>query len=194
MDIRIVTDLSTEVLTAATVQQYIKFNDSANTAEISLIAEMTSAVRALFEKRTGLSFGKRTYECFFRRNEAPFILPVGPVISVDKVETVDYMGTKTELTLNSGYYKRGVTQVEILTSDYGIIQNPFVAFDSSSDLLVTFKAGYGEANITQNLPSDLKVAMYAQIKQWYDNRDDFFEFKLLGNVERVINSHKMHFL
>lgn len=194
MDLRIITDISTEVLTAATVQQYIKFDDTSNTSEVSLIADMTSAVRALFEKRTGLSFGKRTYECFFRRGEAPFILPVSPVITVDKVETVDYMGTKTELTLNSGYYKRGVTQVEILTSDYGIIQNPFVTFDSASDLLVTFKAGFGENNVTQNLPADLKLAMYAQIKQWYDNRDDFYEFKLLGNVERVINAHKIHLL
>ena len=141
MDLRIVTDISTEVLTAATVQQYIKFDDTANTTELSLIAEMTSAVRALFEKRTGLSFGERTYECFFRRNEAPFILPVNPVISVDKVETVDYQGTKTELTLNSGYYKRGLTQVEILTSDYGIIQNPFVTFDSSSDIVTGKQIG-----------------------------------------------------
>lgn len=194
MDLRIITDISTEVLTAATVQQYIKFDDTSNTSEVSLIADMTTAVRALFEKRTGLSFGERTYECFFRRNEAPFILPVGPVISVDKVETVDYMGVKTELTHNSGYYKRGLTQVEILTSDYGIIQNPFVTFDSSSDLLVTFKAGFGKTGITQNLPADLKLAMYAQIKQWYDNRDDFFEFKLLSNIERVINAYKVHLI
>jgi hypothetical protein len=32
--------------------------------------------------------------------------------------------------------------------------------------------------------------MMAQIKQWYDNRDDFYEFKILGSIEKILYLHK----
>lgn len=176
MDVRIKTDLAAEVLTLNEVAQFIKYEDSEQGDELSLIESMIGSVRSHFERRTGLSFAPKTFEVYFRKEEAPFILPVVPVISVDKVEAVDYEGTKTELTLNTDYYKKGLYEVEI-TAPKGY------------DILVTFQAGYGNA-ATEALPRDLREAMLKQILRWYDNRDDFYEMNILGSIERILQTHK----
>lgn len=176
MDLRILTDIAAEILTTDEVCQFIKLEDQDDGPELLLVEQMISSVRTHFERRTGLSFAPRTYEAFFRRSESPFILPVAPVISVDKVETIDYLGTKTEQTLNEGYYKKGLYEVEI---------TPIEGYD----ILVTFQAGYGNTN-TQNLPEDLRHAMLMQILRWYDNRDDFYELKFMGSVEKILHTHK----
>jgi uncharacterized phiE125 gp8 family phage protein len=179
MDTRIKTDVAQEPLNQDELANYIKFQDD-NAEEDLLIEGMINSVRTHFEKRTGLSFVEKTYETFFRYNDKPFVLPRSPVISVDKVELIDYQGTKTELVLNSDYFKRGLYEIEILTSSmYGSIY----------DLLVTYKAGYGHAN-TETLPADLLEAMKKQVKQWYDNRDDFYEFNILGSIDKILNKHK----
>ena len=188
MDTRIKTDVAQEPLNMDELRNYIKFQDD-NAEEDLLIEGMISEVRTHFEKRTGLSFAEKTYETLFRYNDKPFILPRSPIISVDKVELVDYQGTKTELILNSGYYKRGLYEVEILTSEMIGWQNPLTSFGGYYDLLITYKAGYGHAD-TESLPTDLIGAMKKQIKQWYDNRDDFYEFNLLGSIDKILNKHK----
>lgn len=187
MDTRIKTDISTEPLTYADISQFIKFLDT-NANETTLINNMVKACRQLFERRCGLAFAEKTLETLFRPWDKPFILPVMPIISVDKVETVDYQGTKTELTLNSEYYKRGTYQVEIQTSSVTGLSNPWRDGESSYDLLVTYKAGYGNA-LTETLPEPLKEAMRKQVMQWYDNRDDFYEMKLLGSIESILRSY-----
>ena len=180
MDTRIKTDIVQEPISQDELSTFIKFEDD-NAEEDLLITNMISSVRAHFELRTGLAFAEKTFETLFRYDDKPFILPKSPVISVDKVETVDYQGTKVELFLNSGYYKRGLYEV--------LIQASAMTSDRYYDLLVTYKAGYGHAD-TEKLPEDLLNAMKMQIKQWYDNRDDFFEFKILGSIERILNLHK----
>jgi uncharacterized phiE125 gp8 family phage protein len=188
MDTRIETDITTEPVLYADVAQFIKFSDPTNTAEVTLIENMIKACRQLFERRCGLSFKERTYETLFKPFDRPYIIPITPVISVDKVETVDYTGTKTELTLNSGYYKRGLYQVEIQTSEMTGLSSPWTSGAGSYDLLVTYKAGYGHTD-TETLPEALKEAMRRQVMQWYDNRDDFYELKLLGSIESILRSY-----
>ena len=189
MDTRIRTAIVQEIVNREELNNFIKFEDE-NPEEDLLIYDMIAAVRAHFEKRTGLSFIEKTYETLFLYNDKPYILPVSPIISVDKVELMDYQGVKTELTLNSEYYKRGLYQIEICTSEVTGWPNPFISFDSYYDLLVMYKAGYG-SSITEKLPADLLSAMKMQIKQWYDNRDDFFEFKILGSIDKILGRYKM---
>ena len=183
MDVRIKTDITSEILSAADVKPYIKYEDS-DADEIEVIDDMIKTVRTHLEERTGSSFAERTYEVFFKAHEAPFILPVFPIISVDKVETIDYLGIKSELTLNSGYYKAGLYEVTIITSA-AAMKNPFNESEPSYDLLVTCKAGYGHAD-TETLPKDLLGAIKTQVFQWYDNRDDFYEGNYLGAVDKII--------
>lgn len=187
MDTRIKTDITSEPLTYADVAQFIKFLDT-NASEQALIENMIKACRQHFERKCGLSFKERTYETLFKPHDKPFIIPVMPVISIDSVETVDYQGTKTTLTLNSDYYKRGLYQIEIQTSAITGISNPWRDGDSSYDLLVTYKAGYGHAD-TEVLPEALKEAMRRQVMQWYDNRDDFYELKFMGSIESILRNY-----
>ena len=188
MDIRIKTDITSEVLSAADLKPYIKYEDS-DADEITVIDDMIKTVRTYLEQRTGSSFAQRTYEIFFKSGESPFILPVYPVISVDKVETVDYQGTKAELELNSGYYKAGLYEVTIIASVSSSVNNPFSESESSYNLLVTCKAGYGHAD-AENLPKDLLGAMKTQVFQWYENRDDFYEGNYLGMVDKIIRLYR----
>jgi uncharacterized phiE125 gp8 family phage protein len=188
MDTRITADIATEPVLYAEGAQYIKFNDAADTSEIALITSMIKACRVHMEKKTGLSFAERTYEVLFKKGDVPYVIPITPIISIDKVETVDYQGTKTELVLNSGYYKRGLYEIEIQTSEMVGLSNPWASQAGSYDLLVTFKAGYGHTN-TQVLPEDIREAIKKQVMQWYDNRDDFYEMKLLGSVESILRTY-----
>ena len=185
MNIRIKTDITSEVLSAKDLNPFIKYEDMGE-SEIAIIDDMITAVRAHFEQRTGLSFAERTYEIYF--NETPYVIPVTPVISVDKVETIDYLGVKSELVLNSGYYKRGLYEVEIITGGKAI-SNPFVSFPERYQILVTCKAGYGHDD-TETLPGDIAEAIKRQVFQWYENRDDFYEQKLLGSVDKIIKLHR----
>ena len=181
MKTRIKTDITSEILTSDEVSTFIKFEDT-DAPETSLIKNMITAVRSHFEKRTGLSFVEKTYETFFRHDESPFYLPVSPVISIDKVEKIDYLGEKTELTLNTDYYKKGFYDIEILP----VLSSPY-------DLFVTYKAGYGHDD-TEVLPGDLMEAMKRQLAQWYDNRDDFLELNILGGIEKILQAHRTTFI
>jgi len=180
MKTRIATDITSEILTSDEANTFIKFEDD-DVSETSLINSMITAVRCHFEKRTGLSFIEKTYETFFRCDEGPFYIPLSPVISVDKVEKIDNEGTKTELTLNTDYFKRGFYDLEILPTL------------NSSDLFVTYKAGYGHTD-TETLPGDLIEAMKRQIAQWYDNRDDFMELNILGGIDKILQMHRTTFV
>lgn len=196
MDLRIKTDATSEILATnkegdGAILQYLKYED-AQADELTLIDNMITEARAHFEKVTGLSFVEKTYQVLFKHDDKPYILPVSPVISVEKVETVDVEGTATELTLNLDYYKKGMYEVEIL-ADASSIANPFRTSSGKYDLKVEFKAGYGHAD-TENLPGDLLGAIKKQVKQWYDNRDDFYEFKILGSINKILCRYRVRLL
>lgn len=194
MDLRIVTDATSELLTHNNVSDFIKYDDGDSNEQL-LIDNMCKAVRQHFERITGRSFIEKTYEAQFRYGDMPYILPVVPVISVisDGVKTVDVEGTETTLVLNTSYWKRGKYEVEIITQSMSTISNPFVSFDSKYDLKVQFTAGYGNEE-TETIPEDLLNAMKMQVKQWYDNRDDFYEFNILGSIKTILNRYKVNLI
>jgi len=191
MDLRIKTDTTNEILAAANIAQYLKYED-AQVAELALIDAMITEARTHFEKVTGLSFVEKTYQVLFKHDDKPYILPVSPVISVEKVETIAVDGDAEELTLNSDYYKKGLYEIEILC-DASTISNPFRTFAGKYDLKVEFKAGYGHSD-TETLPGDLLGAIKKQVKQWYDNRDDFYEFTILGSINKILSRYRTRLL
>jgi len=188
MDKRIKTEITSEILSAADLKRFINYDDT-NAAEIELIDDMIKSVRTHLERRMSASFAQRTYEVFFKSDDSPFILPVFPIISIDTVETIDIEGTPVELVLNSGYFKKGTYEVEILTVSGTTITNPFHEGSSQYNLMVTCKAGYGHAD-TEILPLDIVGAIKSQVFQWYDNRDDFYEGNFLGMIGKIIRSYK----
>lgn len=192
MDVRIKTAAAADVITAANLAPFLKYED-AQVSELAIITDIIAEARAHFEKATGLSLVAKTYVVHFRNEDKPFILPVSPVISIVSVKEIDINGTETPLTLNTDYYKRGLYEVEIIADCVTTIPNPFRNYNSKLDLLVEFTAGYGNA-ATETLPSDLLGALKTQVFQWYENRDDFIELKLMGSVQAVLNRYKKSFL
>jgi len=176
MDKRIKTEITSEILSASDLKRFINYDDT-NASEIELIDDMIKSVRTHLERRMSTSFAQRTYEVFFKSSDSPYILPVFPIISIDTVETIDIEGDTEELELNSGYFKKGTYEVEIL---------PVLA---TYDLKVTCKAGYGHTD-TEILPLDIVGAIKSQVFQWYDNRDDFYEGNFLGMIGKIIRSYK----
>jgi uncharacterized phiE125 gp8 family phage protein len=187
MDIRIKTEITSEPITAQDVRTFINYDDD-DAGEIMLIDDMIKAVRTYLERKCSLSFASRVYEIYFKPDESPFILPIYPIISVDTVQTIDLEGTPTALTLNSGYFKKGTYEVEILPV-LGAGSNPFHEGSSGLGLKVTATAGYGHAD-TQILPLDIVGAMKSQVFQWYDNRDDFYEGNMIGKVDKIIANYR----
>jgi uncharacterized phiE125 gp8 family phage protein len=192
MDVRIKTAAVSDVITAANIAPFLKYED-AQVSELSIITDMITEVRAHFEKVTGLSLVAKTYIVHFRNEDKPYILPVSPVIEITSVKEIDINGTETTLTLNTDYYKRGLYEVEIITDCVTTIPNPFRNYNSKLDLQIEFTAGYGNA-ATETLPADLLGALKRQVLQWYENRDDFYELKLLGSVQAILNRYKKSFL
>ncbi len=177
MDKRIKTDITSEILTAQDLKTFIVYDDN-DAAEITLIDDMIKTVRTHLERRMSLSFGPRVYEVFFKSDDGPFILPVYPIISIDEVNTIDHEGDQVELDLNTGYYKKGAYEVEILPVG-----------STNLDLLVECTAGYGHED-TEDLPLDIVGAIKSQVFQWYDNRDDFYEGNFLGLIDKIVRSYK----
>lgn len=192
MDTRIKTQPVSEVLSSADIAGFLKYEDG-DADELALIDKMIKAVRYHFEKRTDLSFVEKTYVTYFKHDDKPYILPVSPVISITNVKEVDIDGEETELTLNSDYYKKGMYEVEIITDAMTPLPNPFRTLQGVYDLKVEYKAGYGHDD-TETLPDDLMDALKKQVKQWYDNRDDFYEFKILGNIDKVLSLYRKNII
>lgn len=190
MQIRIKTDLETEPLTLAVMSQFLKYEDN-EAAENTLISAMISSVRILLEKRTGLTLAEKEYEILFDPDDYPFDIPVFPVISVDKVITIDYQGEESDaLTLNSEYYKHGMYNVSLVVSEL-LSYNPLTPADDRyrKRVKATVKAGYGHDD-TEVLPTLLIDAMKTQVFQWYENRDDFKEGNILGIIDKAVNLFK----
>ncbi len=187
MDKRIKTDITSEILTAQDLKTFIVYDDN-DAAEITLIDDMIKSVRTHLERRMSLSFGARVYEVFFKSDDSPFMLPVYPIISIDEVNTVDYEGNQVELDLNTGYFKKGTYEVEILPV-LGPSNNPFTGVSTNLDIMVECTAGYGHDD-TEILPLDIVGAIKSQVFQWYDNRDDFYEGNFLGLIDKIIRSYK----
>ena len=190
MQIRIKTDIDTEPLSLTIMSQFLKYEDNAE-AENTLINAMISSVRILLEKRTGLTFAEKEYEILFEPDDYPYIIPVYPVISVDKVITIDYQGVESDsLVLNTGYYKSGMYEIELSISDL-LNSNIMLPVDDRfrKRIKATVKAGYGHDD-TETLPILLLDAMKTQVFQWYQNRDDFKELNTLGIINKAVNLFK----
>lgn len=93
-------------------------------------------------------------------------VPIGPAISVDKIEYVD--GDENTQTLASSEY-----DVDLF-SHYARIQPidgwPDTSNDVYNTVIITFKAGYDGSKPRLTVPGKIKQAMKLMIKHWFDNR------------------------
>lgn len=162
---RIVTDLTTEPVTATEAKLYCKVQD---TADDALFTILIKSARRMLEKYTSCSFGSKTIHATWVEtpDDSLLELPYGPIISVDHVYRIDEEGNEEALTLNSDYYVIGDQDVILKITKYwssGAVHE--------NSIRVEYKAGYGDTS-TEALPEDLKLAILKQVATDYELREN----------------------
>lgn len=103
----------TEPVTLQEVKDYLRISyDTENT----MISRMIRSVREWVEDYLQSSLVDHTITALFSELEEDawtLDLPFGPHASITSVKRLDMEGTETALTLNSGYYKTGLTDLKI---------------------------------------------------------------------------------
>ena len=177
MDVKIKTDVATEPVDSAFINNYLKIEPDAT--EQALITEMVKAAREAIEGITQRALAQKTFVVEFGEDDIyddEFELPFAPISSVTSLLPVDNEGTEgTALVLNEGYYVQGQQQKSIRVAVSLLV--------AESDYLSTYRveyiAGYGAANCNA-LPSALKLSIAELVNLWYFNRG------LTGNVPSSI--------
>ena len=201
--VKIITDLVSEPVTLAEITNYVKLDESI-TAENTLITDMITAARQLVEEETNLSFGTKTIEAYFYRDEISenfgdndnsngfqFILPYSPHSLVSKVTAIDSNGAETDLVLGTDYRIRGnfFFEVKLMTSFFNnLVSGSFIGYEAYR---ITYQAGYGcvkdtppGALATPAMPKIAKIAIMETVKAWYNRTSD--EHTLDPKVRRML--------
>lgn len=187
MEIKVVTDVSSEPVTSEFVKNFIKYEDS-ETLELALIDALIKSARQLIEKTYGLALAEQTIQVRYLMEEVKadhrrVLLPRYPISSISEVKTINYEGTETELTLNDGYYRSGDNLVYI---EFPTIIGTVSTNISANDYRIKFVAGFGASDCPE-LPEEIKIAIAIQVADWYDRRG--MEMELLSSVDAIMNKY-----
>jgi uncharacterized phiE125 gp8 family phage protein len=154
------------------------------TAEDMLFDALISSARESLEKYTSSTFAKKTIYATWIEIPDDWILelPYGPVISVDKVYSIDDEGTEVLQTINSDYYVYGDTDAVVKVSQFWSTGERV-----HRSIRVEYSAGYEDAT-TGALPENLRLAVLKQIATEYKFRDNISEIGvvLLSNESKVL--------
>jgi hypothetical protein len=189
MEVRTITDISTEPVTLAVMKNRIKAKYGTDATEDNEITSMIKTARQLIEVFCNISAASKVIEIFYHADEVVakrVRLPRGPhsVMTSGYPLRINQQGNTTAMTLNTDYYKRGnmFWELEFLTSTI----NPWSEGDvTDDDYKIRLTAGYGITgdNATETLPQGFVEAIKLQVLQWYHNR---FDGELSGAVMDVL--------
>jgi hypothetical protein len=145
MQVRIVTDFTTEPVTLAEAKTWMRINEF--TSDDTLITALIKSTRLHLEKFTGLSFGVKTLETIFETDLSTFELPYTPLV-----------------TLTTLAKKTGVNEWEtlVVNEDYEVMGNKILLTEGTYK--ATYQAGYS------TLPEDLKTDIKVLVAWQYENR------------------------
>ena len=190
MEIRTITDMTSEPVTLAVVKNRIKAKYGTDTVEDAEINSMIKAARQMIEVYCDLSLGSKVIEIFYHADEVAakrVRLPAGPhsVMTANYPVRINQEGTETALTLNTDYYKRGTLfwELEFLTATI----NPWSEGDmTDDDYKIRLTAGYGITgdNATETIPEGIKQALELQVLLWYHFN---FDGQIGDEVKRMLN-------
>ena len=187
VEVTVTTDAATEPITTAEAKTFLRLDAS---TEDTLIDELVSAARRWAEKYAGVSLTAKTYTALFSElttYEDEFDLPYSPVASITSVARVDQEGTETTLTLNDGYYKRGLKDLTI---------RPVKQFSTSGYFDSMYKIVYTSDASLMN--EDIKLALYKLVADFYENRQNERDDAIVQinyDSKRILNRiKKIHFV
>jgi uncharacterized phiE125 gp8 family phage protein len=168
LQVRIKTDVLTDLVSLEEAKNYCKVTGSQDDNLISLL--LTSAREAM-EKYTASTFAQKTIYATWIEIPDDWLLelPYGPVISVDRVYSIDSEGTEMLLVVNKDYYVYGDTEAVVQVSQFWSTGERL-----RRSIRVEYKAGYGDA-LTEALPECLREAILKEVATQYKFRDNLSE-------------------
>ena len=185
--LKVITDTQTEVHEVADVKNYLRqfYTAGVDTDLINedeLITLLQKSSREACENFARMTIMPKTYD--FWTDEIPpdqeIHLPRGPNSSITGVWKQDREETETELVLNTGYYKRGLSDY-ILTLN--TVWNIPIVTSRNTDLVnpirIRFVAGYTDAS---EVPSVIKDAIYQTCSFNYENLREISEGKMSATL------------
>lgn len=169
MEVKLITESTTEPADAVFVANFVKFDDE-NTAETELIASLTKAARQAVENFCQRALVQKTYQVDFDADDMDgdyFTLPFAPISSVVSVVAVADDGTTTPYTQNTDFYVTGNQAKRVK------IASTFVALTDDTDnaYRVEYVCGYGSPDC-ETIPEELKIAICKTVAFWYLNREN----------------------
>ena len=183
MEIKVITDITTEPVTLAQARQWVNFDDTSDDEDARITSLVTSA-RELIEKECNVTMAQKVLQAYYHKDEIDqdrrFPLPYGPHKSIDEFVKVDIEGNETTLVENTGYYKQGNQFFEISLATR---VSTWGGVETINDYKIQYTAGYGISDYTEDLPDVFKTAILEQVLLWY-RRDYSNPQGMLSNIIR----------
>jgi uncharacterized phiE125 gp8 family phage protein len=189
MAVKVVTDVTTEPLTAAYLKNYLKYDED-STDETTLLASMAKAARIHGEMYTERAFAEKIVLVSIHPDDlseiGEFELPFAPHGTVSAVKSYDLEGTETAKVLNTDYYLIGHVNKTIR------INTSVSLTTEEAEYTVQYTCGYGITSTTESLPEDIKIAMAQLVAYWWRNRGDNEALVPTKEFLQTLWRYKMH--
>ena len=171
--VKTITDVATELISKAQAKLWLKI-ETGDTDDDDIVTDLIVSARVAAEQYCNRAFCTKTLELWTDEvvsGSYELELPYPPHQSITSVKSLDIKEAETELILNKGYYKKGLTDY-ILT-----INNPLSSGVSSkhiSPIVVRYIAGYLQTGEFQ-CPAEVVACMKTIIVNNYEFREDYQE-------------------
>ena len=163
MPSKLITAVSTQVLTAVETKARLKITD---TAEDTVIDSLISEMRAACQSKTNRGVGAQTWELAFDTFPDAIQLILPPFIAVDWLKYYNSAGVLT--TLASNQYT-----IDDFNEPGYIVEATDVTWPETYDTInavrVQIQCGY----VAANLPQELRLWMLANVGHFHRNREVF---------------------
>lgn len=154
--------------TVAETKLYLKTNYATDTSEDNIIEELIYQAQRFLEDDGGFSIASSTWKAWSDRRSdlRRFVVPMQPIISIQNVYRIDDEGTETALTLNTDYYKKGLTDWTLFFTAAPSDGVPRGNLTSYFPIRIEYTAGH------ETVPDDLKQAVMKLVAENYINRKE----------------------
>ena len=174
------------VVTTADMKSYLKV-DTLITEDDTLIASLVKAATSKIEKLARIALITQTFEYYLDAIGNKIELPRPPLQSVTTFQYYDE--SYTVYTMPASLY---VVKAFAIADPGFILRLKYESWpvytDGGCGILITYKAGYGDASTS--VPDDLITALKMIVAHWYDNRESQ---EIPPEAMTIIESYKIFF-
>jgi uncharacterized phiE125 gp8 family phage protein len=186
LQVNIKTDVATELITLDQAKAWLRVDGS---DEDTLITELIISARSIAENYCNSTFAEKTYTMWIddiAERDNRFFLAYPPHKSITSVKQLDEEETKTTLTLNSGYYKRGIKEFEIIINSV-VPATGVIGVNVQQAIEVEYVAGF------TTVPKDIITAMKRIIITNWEFREDWIQGGIAlvpQDARKLLNPYK----